>query len=320
MNSLLLKRSLLEFTKTLWRNRWITMGTVISMALVFFLTWMVLSLGDSSQRIVDRVEKKVDIGVFFQQDVPSFQIEGFLTELERMKEDGKIQKYEFFSKERALEQMKEKYPEKVRFLERYKFKNPLQDSVEIVPGSMGSDEIFAFLEDDRFKTVVDYEFFDTYQQKKEEVNRILHLLSFSRSGGVFLVFVFSGILIFLIAYFVTSILSQKKKEIFIMRLVGASHAFIRLPFILEGITLSLLAFLISYVMFDVFINLVAPTAIHFFPSSSDQIFMGTLIFETQDYFHGMFFIALLSLFITSGIIAFIRVERFISKRHLLASD
>ena len=62
--------------------------------------------------------------------------------------------------------MKYKYPEKVRFLERYEFDNPLQDSVEIIPGTMGPDEIFEFLRDERFITVIDINFFNKYFQIK----------------------------------------------------------------------------------------------------------------------------------------------------------
>ncbi len=320
MNLLSLKRALAEFVRVLWRNRWISIGTVVSMAMVFFLTWMVLSVSDSSQRIIDRVEKKIDIGVFFQKDLPKIQTDAFLSELDRMAEDGKIKSYTFFSKEYALEEMKKKFPEKVRFLERYEFKNPLQDSVEIIPGLMGPDEIFEFLHQDKFQTVIDYEFFDSYEQKKEEVNRMLRLLSFFRKGGFVLVTVFLAICAFLIGFFVSSLLHQKKREIFIMRLVGASHWFIRLPFILEGVVLAMISYIFSFLIFSIFLDRIAPSAINFFPSSSDQVFMSDLIFELQDEFMGMFWLIFMLLLVSSSVIAFGAIERFIGKRHLLDED
>jgi len=320
MNTLTIKRALDDFIQDLWRNKWTSLGSILAMAMVLILTWLVAAVNDSSQRIIDRVEQKVDIAVFFAKDVPSYQSEAFLEELEGLQAEGKIRSFEYFSADHALEEMRRKFPEKVRFLERYQFENPLQASLEIIPGTWTPDDIFAFVTSERLHEVIDQKFFERYEEKKEEINKVLRLLSFFRKSGVFLITIFLIISGLLIGFFVSAILHQKKREIFIMRLVGAEHSFIRLPFILQGTALAVIAFLVSFVMFSLFLETVAPRVIQFFKSSSDQVFMSELVFEIQKDFQGSFWWYLFLLVLIAGLIGFATVERFIKKRHLLAEQ
>lgn len=276
------------------------------------------TVNDSSQKIIDRVEQKIDIGVFFQAEAADFEIEAFLTELERLQEDNRIQSFQYFSKDHALSEMEKKFPGQVRFLQRYQFANPLQASAEVVPGEWSPDQIFEFLSNPRFDDVVDRTFFDRYEEKKEEVNRILRLLEFFRQGGIVLVIIFLGICVFLTGFFVSSVLQQKKREIDIMRLVGAPHSFIRLPFLLEGVALAVLAFILSFFLFAFFLQSIAPNVIYFFPSLSDQEFISDLILEVKAGFYASFWLSTLLVIIAAGIVAFLSVERFLRKRHLLA--
>ncbi len=320
MNTLSLKRGVTEFIHLFWRNKWMSLWTILAMAMVFFLTWMIFSVNSSSQTLIDRVEEKVDVGVFFEPDTRQFQIDALLLELETLQKDKKIQSYQPFSKDEALNEMKEKFPDKVRFLERYQLGNPLQASVEIVPGTWSPNEIFVFLEDPQFDDVIDRSFFNRYEEKKSQVNRILQLLSFFRQSGFFLVTVFLAISAFLIAFFVSSILHQRKKEIFIMRLVGAEHSFIRFPFVINGVFLALCSFLGSFVLFFLFLKTIAPRAVNFFTSQSDQVFLLQVLSELQYTFLTSFWKAIGFLILGAFIISFFTVEKFIRKHHLFSEE
>jgi hypothetical protein len=79
-----------------------------------------------------------------------------------------------------------------------------------------------------------------------------------------------------------------------------------------------MGFLLSFLLFAIFIESVAPSAVNFFSSPSDQVFMGNLIVEIQNDFYGNFWLGLFILLLGSGVISFFTVERFLRKRHLLA--
>ncbi|MBT4917209.1 FtsX-like permease family protein [Candidatus Peregrinibacteria bacterium] len=109
---------------------------------------------------------------------------------------------------------------------------------------------------------------------------LLELTNFARQiiFWIIMIFIIGGALIILNALQIT--IFNRKKEIAVMKLVGASHWFIRLPFIIESIIYGLLAVAISFVMLLVLSKKIQIQETNLFSYYSDIKFYKIFIVET----------------------------------------
>ena len=93
---------------------------------------------------------------------------------------------------------------------------------------------------------------------QEEVSRLFQLTNYIRVAAVVLVALLTFVAFIFINNTIRLSITARRREIAIMRLVGASNGFIRGPFITEGILQALLGALLSIGVLELFRNLVIP--------------------------------------------------------------
>ena len=93
---------------------------------------------------------------------------------------------------------------------------------------------------------------------QEEVARLFQLNSYIRIAAVVLVALLTFVAFIFINNTIRLSITARRREISIMRLVGASNGFIRGPFITEGVLQALLGALLSIGVLELFRNLVIP--------------------------------------------------------------
>lgn len=248
--SKLLERSLIASFKNLWRNRVLTLTTIFVTATIIFIFNIILAVNFIAQDALNDLNKKIDVIVYIKESSEYPQIQKIINDLERI--DG-IEEVKYTSKEEALAQLKTSHPDISLAFEKYELGNPLPASLNIKTISPEYHVLIGnFLAQDRYQAYLsnvttdesgeDSAIISSVSKNLVEVNNFTKKVIF----WLIITFILGGALIILNALQIT--IFSRKKEINIMKLVGASHWFIRSPFIIEAVIYGALAVALSFVM------------------------------------------------------------------------
>ncbi|HMB26274.1 MAG TPA: permease-like cell division protein FtsX, partial [Patescibacteria group bacterium] len=113
-----------------WRNIWLSLVTVTVLVLALLSVNVLISLNAISNSIINSVEKKVDISVFFKENVTEAQVDNFQEKIKSMSE---VEESVYISKEKALADFREKHRGDKSIMEalRQVEENPLLDALVI---------------------------------------------------------------------------------------------------------------------------------------------------------------------------------------------
>ncbi|HEU4450919.1 MAG TPA: permease-like cell division protein FtsX [Gaiellaceae bacterium] len=230
-----------EAVRSIGANISTTVAAVMTVLIGMFLLGLFIALGSWVISWTNHVKKDLVVNVYFcteltcGKEASDKQIEAVRTQLTG---NPDVKEFAFITKEEALEEMKRRFPELTGNLAR----NPLPAAYEVVPADADFvQEIAATLEPapagvERV----------TYGEKKAE--RVLQVATII--GAIFLVG--SVILLvastILIANTIRLSIFSRRREIEVMKLVGATNWFVRAPFMLEGILCGLAGSVLAVVL------------------------------------------------------------------------
>lgn len=232
----------IEFTK---RNIRRTPFQALAASMIMFLTFLALQifviLAAGSQTALRYFESKPQVIVFFQEGTTSQDISAIENALQQ---ETRVAKTKFVSKEEALQIYRERNKSDPALLELVSA-NILPASLEISTQSPQDLQAVADLLK-REPVVSDVIVPEDVVQTLTSVTRIIRIVGGATVGFLM---VFATLVIVMIIGFKIRI---KRNEIEIMKLLGASSAFIRTPFILEGIFYAVagtgLSWILSYTL------------------------------------------------------------------------
>jgi cell division transport system permease protein len=161
---------------------------------------------------------------------------------------GRVQ---FISQEQALRKFENNFPELRSILKTIET-NPFPPSFEVLlkEKAAASPEIFRFIEEMRNTAgISDVQFNKDWVEKMQSLSRL------AKAIGLFL----GGILVLASLFIISNVIKlnvlARKNQIEILRLVGATNTFIRIPFLLEGSVLGILGSLLSLLLLFILIKL-----------------------------------------------------------------
>ncbi len=224
--------------KSMWRNRGMGLASISSISAVLVILGFVLILIMSINSLVIDVQNRFDeIEIFLAKDINDESKDKIETYAEG--QDGVIS-VEYISQEDAIETMKEQWGEEAYLLEgigedtlpdSYIIKlEDIQDTEKIVEAINAIDGV------------------EKVKYHKEIIEKLTTLASYIRLGGVILIGILIAISVFIISNTIKLTVLSRKREINIMKFVGATNSYIKTPFVLEGILFGILASFISIVI------------------------------------------------------------------------
>jgi cell division transport system permease protein len=163
---------------------------------------------------------------------------------EKLKDSSLIEDVQFISPEQALEEFQNNFPELRRIIENLKA-NPFPSSFEatISEENFSSSETLAFIQEMKgTKGVEDIQFNRDWIEKMQSLSRLAQAVGFFL-GGILVLASF-----FIISNVIKLNVFARHEEIEILRLVGATNTFIRIPFLMEGMILGILGGLVSLLL------------------------------------------------------------------------
>jgi len=237
------------------RNLGISVATIFIMFISLTLVGGTLVLQRLSKNLVMTLQEKADISVFFKEDTKEEDIYKIKERIENFPE---VKEVEYVSKEKALEKFKEVHKDNPSIMESLQLigKNPLPASLNIRADSSAAYEKLAnFLEKGEYKDFIEKV---NYRQNQMIIDRLFSISENIKTSGL----IISCILIF-IAFVMTFntirlAIYSRRKEIAIMKLIGATNWFVRGPFLIQGILVGLFAGIISFLLFYGIDSLLSP--------------------------------------------------------------
>ena len=250
-----LKRVFKSGMVSFWRNRWISTATILIMVITLGLITSLFLVSVVANSILQDLEAKVDISVYFKLETPESDILKIKTELEGISD---VKSIEYISRETALAKFEESHqnnPLIIKSLQELG-ENPLEASLNIKAKMIDNYEsIASFLESPRFSGYVDTV---NYRQNQKVIEKLSSILNTVRKSGFIAIFVLAFIAILVTFNTIRLTIYSMREEIGVMRLVGASNWYIRGPFIVEGVLHGLIASVLTTIFFYPLIWIISP--------------------------------------------------------------
>ncbi|MBU0547067.1 MAG: permease-like cell division protein FtsX [Patescibacteria group bacterium] len=273
----------------------VTATTIFVLVLTVSLITSIFLLKGVSQFLIQKIEEKIDISVYFKDDIVENKIMEVRDELLDISDAENIQ---YISKDQALQDFTERHEQEEVLMQSLAEVgvNPFLASINIKatdPTEYG--QIAQFLETGDFGDSIQKV---DYYEKKPVIERIFNLAdSFKRVGiGLSILLVFFS---FLVVLNTTRLaIYNLREEIQVQRLVGASNWFIRGPFLVQGMIAGAVSALIAFVIFISGCWLLSPNVSNLFSDLNVwEYFTGNLLSIILIQLGAGIFLGLISSFI-----------------------
>ena len=257
------KRIIKSALNDLLRNVWLNIATMSIIIVTLFTVTTMVAVDIIGNFALGSLQEKIDITIQFEDDAEENKILEFREDLEELPE---VRSVEYISKEQAL----------LNFKESHKDNEYINQSLE----ELGENPLFAVLNVkatalDQYKTIDDYiksnENYDdiiekvNFKENEKAINNFSVILKTIKDSifGLAVLFIIMSILV----AFNTIRLAMytHRAEIEIMRLVGASNWYIKMPFVIEGAILGILAGAITLTFVYPIVIYVSPKIAQFLP-------------------------------------------------------
>ena len=236
-----------EGFRNFFKNKKSTGASLMIMCATMMIFGLFFLIGENVNYMVKEIEAEQGMQVFMVKDATEEQIKKLG---EQIKELDYVAKTEFVSKEQAYNIVKEKYGDYGRFLEGYTIeKNPFKVSYVVTLTDLSkSEEVRAQIE--KLDNV------NNIEMRDKTINALVGIANGIRwiSAGILVLLIV--ISIFIIANTIKLTVHARRKEISIMKYVGATNGFIRWPFIVEGILIGIVSAMISILILGVSYNFI----------------------------------------------------------------
>lgn len=242
------KYFLKETVNNLWQYRVRNIFSTTIICLSFLILGIFLSLSNNLQYSAQQLSKDMAVVLYLEKNLTRIEVSQIE---EKLKRSSSVAKIQFISSKKALEKFQIKFPELQGIIENLKI-NPFPHSFEIVirEKSLSSDEIQNFIQEMRdMDGIEDVQFNWDWAEKMKSLSRLVKVVGFFL-GGILILASF-----FIISNVIKLNVFARKEEMEILRLVGATNTFIRIPFLIEGIILGILGGLLSLILLFLLIKI-----------------------------------------------------------------
>ena len=294
-----LKESFQGFT----RNLSTALGSIITIFLSLLIIGIFLIGGLMVENLVSAIENEVSITAYVSDDASQDDIDRLMGQIENMED---VQSVTFTNKEQALENFRgtTNNPE---IIDQLDGQNPLPASIDIeLSDPQGVEQVA----NDIISNSLYIQITDNPEDPSEAVKygqrtveRLFSLTNYVRYIGIALIVLLIFIALVFINNTIRLAILARRKEIAIMRLVGASNGFIRGPFLMEGAVHAIIGSLLAVLVIQLLRMFALPRL------------QGALPFLTLDVSNGMYLLVYGALVIAGLIIGLIG-SAFAMRRYL----
>ena len=212
---------------SLKRNNWMSVASIGTVAVSLFILGMFLIIVMNMNRMASSLESQVQISVYLKEDISKQDVKDLQDDLQNMQGIASVT---FVGKEKAMERFKERLGDQKFLLDALGDTNPLPDSFEVTVKQPEMVKTAA-------AAISNYSGVESAKYGQDVVEHLFDITRLIRIFGLALMAILAGATLFIISNTIRLTVFARRKEIAIMKYVGATDWFIRWPFLLEGIVL-----------------------------------------------------------------------------------
>lgn len=248
--------SVKEGLKGLTRNRSMSLASIASVASSLFVLGIMLCIVLNINFISEQTKEQFNsIQVFLVDDLSQDEIISVRKNIEGI---DNVRSITYETKEQALINLKARWGENSYLLEG--IKNPLQNSYIVeIEDTEKADQLVASIE--KLDKIDDISYY------KDIVQQLNSIASTVNKFGLALMAILTFVSVFIIATTIKLTLYARKREIFIMKYIGATNWFVRWPFIIEGLILgfigAVIAIFVTYGLYGVVYDFLISSSMNF---------------------------------------------------------
>lgn len=225
------------------RNLWLAIAAIAMMAITLTILLFAIVANATFKHSVDSITDKIDVKFYLKDNVTTQQRQKLTNDLQQL---SNVENVNYLSKFQALQEYERQNANNQSLLQAISLTdNPLPASLTIKPKDPNKiDQIRNFLSQPSVQKYQS-ENTDYGADRKAAVDKIIKATHFFEQAGLVGIVVFIVISMLIIFNTIRMAIFNRRDELVIMRLLGASTAFIRGPFVVETMMQGILAALIS---------------------------------------------------------------------------
>jgi len=227
--------------KNIFRNRVFSLASIATMAACLFLFGVFYSVIANFRSMISKAETRVGITVFFEEGSTDEKI----AEIgEKIKLRAEVAEIKLTTAEEAWEEYKREKlsPE---LIETFGNDNPLENSASY---TVYLNDIS--MQDSLVRYIGEIEGVRKINNKKDVSESLTGINGVMTVLAIAMIVILLGVTIFLIGITISTGVSVRRQEISIMKLIGATDFFIRIPYIVEGIIIGIIGAIIPLVILN----------------------------------------------------------------------
>jgi cell division transport system permease protein len=263
-----LRYVLKETLISLRRNAWMSLASVATVAISLVILGFALTLVYNTTQMAANIESDIEISTFMRTDQTAEQVSQAKAEIEKLPE---VRSVDLVTKEKALEQFRATLSSEL--IDNLGGSNPLPDKLTVKAFKPDQVKLLA-------DKVAQLPGVDKVQYGQGVVDKIIEFTHWVRWIGISMIGLLGLASIVLISITIKFTVFARRREVQIMKFVGATDWFIRWPFLMEGMVLGLVGAIISTVIVIYgYISLISYLHNHlaFIPVVNDPIFVRNLV-------------------------------------------
>ena len=234
----MLGRSIRDAFKSVIRNFSLSLASISCITITLIIVAIAIMASLNVQNFTKEIEKDLTIVVFLDNKATTEDVENVKRELDKT---SNIEKYDFKSKEQVKDQMKQESEVFNTVLDEWdEEESPLKDTFQVKVKNIEKIAKTA----NQIKSI---EKVSVVRYGEGMVDKLITAFSSVEKVTYGVVIALVVVTVFLIINTIKLTISARKREISIMRLVGASNFTIKTPFIIEGMVLGLFGSIIPVV-------------------------------------------------------------------------
>ena len=230
------------------RNSWLSIAAMAVMLITLTIVLFSVIANATFNQTVEQITNKINVSVYLKDSVNEARTNELI---EQIKQLENVDSVNYVTKEQALIEYKKQNADNIDLILAVSAtENPLPATIQIKPSDPSIiDPIKEFLETPDIKQLQSNE--TSYSgDRKEAVDKIAGAATFLRRAGVAGVIIFALISMMIIFNTIQMAIFNRRDEITIMRLLGATTSYIRGPFVVESMLYGVISAFISVALLN----------------------------------------------------------------------
>ena len=229
-----------ETYKSIRRNGFMSFASISTVAVSLLVLGMFLMIFLNTNNLAQYLENQVQISVYMQDSATDKELASVKDKLTKMPGVVKVTQV---SKQEALERFRKRLGDQDQLLNSLGKENPFPNSFEVQVDNPERIKVLT-------PQIGQLPKVETAKFGQEVVEHLFQLTKILRFGGILLVVFLAMATLFIISNTIRLTVFARRKEVIIMKYVGATDWFIRWPFLLEGMTLGFFGAVLASVLIN----------------------------------------------------------------------